>query len=76
VCRITALQVLADYTSTRLNLADPAVFRDLSRPMGAQDAHQRELVAQAAKRRARPAAIYHRARPAATAIRTDSNAFD
>ena len=59
--RITTLQVLADYTSTRLNLADPAVFRDLSRPMGAQDAHQRELVAQAAKRRARPAAICRRA---------------
>ena len=29
--------VLADYTSASLNLADPASFRDLSRPMGAQN---------------------------------------
>ena len=28
--------VLADYTSDELNLNDPATFRDLSRPMGAQ----------------------------------------
>ncbi|PHH54099.1 Beige -like protein 1 [Ceratocystis fimbriata CBS 114723] len=28
--------VLADYTSTELNLNDPATFRDLSKPMGAQ----------------------------------------
>ena len=28
--------VLADYESAALNLADPASFRDLSRPMGAQ----------------------------------------
>ncbi|KAF9879515.1 beige beach domain-containing protein [Colletotrichum karsti] len=28
--------VLADYTSEELNLSDPATFRDLSKPMGAQ----------------------------------------
>jgi hypothetical protein len=28
--------ILADYESKQLNLADPASFRDLSRPMGAQ----------------------------------------
>jgi beige protein homolog 1 len=28
--------VLADYTSAELNLGDPATFRDLSKPMGAQ----------------------------------------
>lgn len=28
--------VLADYSSASLNLADPAIYRDLSRPMGAQ----------------------------------------
>lgn len=38
--------VLSDYSSERLNLADPASFRDLSRPMGAQLEEQRELVAQ------------------------------
>ena len=37
--------VLSDYTSATLNLADPASFRDLSRPMGAQVEAQRELVA-------------------------------
>ena len=36
--------VLKDYTSDRLNLADPAVFRDLARPMGAQNEAQREVV--------------------------------
>ncbi|KAK0729868.1 hypothetical protein B0H67DRAFT_13762 [Lasiosphaeris hirsuta] len=30
--------VLADYTSEELNLDDPATFRDLSKPMGAQSA--------------------------------------
>jgi len=30
-------QVLADYTSETLDLADPASFRDLARPMGCQD---------------------------------------
>ncbi|WYZ39345.1 hypothetical protein EsH8_III_001259 [Colletotrichum jinshuiense] len=30
--------VLADYTSEELNLSDPATFRDLSKPMGAQTA--------------------------------------
>jgi hypothetical protein len=30
--------VLADYTSDELNLNDPATFRDLSKPMGAQSA--------------------------------------
>ena len=29
--------VLADYTSATLDLADPAVYRDLAKPMGAQD---------------------------------------
>ena len=29
--------VLADYTSETLDLTDPATFRDLSKPMGAQD---------------------------------------
>ena len=36
--------VLADYESASLNLADPAAFRDFSRPMGAQVEAQRELV--------------------------------
>jgi hypothetical protein len=37
--------VLADYASERLNLEDPASFRDLSRPMGAQSEPQaRECV--------------------------------
>ena len=36
--------VLSDYHSETLNLADPAVYRDLSRPMGAQVASQREVV--------------------------------
>ena len=36
--------VLSDYHSESLNLADPAVYRDLSRPMGAQVASQREVV--------------------------------
>jgi hypothetical protein len=36
--------VLKDYTSDSLNLADPAVFRDLARPMGAQNEVQREIV--------------------------------
>jgi Beige/BEACH domain len=31
-------QVLADYSSARLDLDDPASFRDLSKPMGALDA--------------------------------------
>ena len=39
-------QVLADYESATLNLADPATFRDLSRPMGAQLEAQRQLVQQ------------------------------
>jgi len=29
--------ILKDYTSAELNLSDPASFRDLSKPMGAQD---------------------------------------
>ena len=33
-------QVLADYASESLNLEDPAAFRDLSRPMGAQSPPQ------------------------------------
>ncbi|KAI2619611.1 beach-domain-containing protein [Hypoxylon sp. NC1633] len=32
--------VLADYTSEELNLDDPATFRDLSKPMGAQTARR------------------------------------
>ncbi|KAJ2992766.1 hypothetical protein NUW58_g2057 [Xylaria curta] len=32
--------VLADYTSDELNLEDPATFRDLSKPMGAQTARR------------------------------------
>ena len=36
--------VLSDYTSPQLNLADPSVFRDLSRPMGAQEEAQREEI--------------------------------
>ena len=36
--------VLADYTSEALDLHDPATFRDLSRPMGAQTEEQREVV--------------------------------
>ncbi|KAI0013823.1 beach-domain-containing protein [Xylariaceae sp. FL0662B] len=32
--------VLADYTSDELNLDDPATFRDLSKPMGAQTARR------------------------------------
>ena len=36
--------VLKDYTSKTLDLADPSVYRDLSRPMGAQVPEQRELV--------------------------------
>ena len=36
--------VLADYESATLNLADPAAFRDFSKPMGAQIEAQRELV--------------------------------
>ncbi|KAI1178927.1 beige/BEACH domain-containing protein [Nemania sp. FL0916] len=32
--------ILADYTSDELNLEDPATFRDLSRPMGAQTARR------------------------------------
>ncbi|KAH9888748.1 hypothetical protein F4778DRAFT_755179 [Xylariomycetidae sp. FL2044] len=32
--------VLADYTSDELNLNDPATFRDLSKPMGAQTARR------------------------------------
>ena len=38
--------VLADYESEALNLADPAAFRDFSRPMGAQVAEQAKLVQQ------------------------------
>ena len=36
--------VLADYESSSLTLADPASFRDLSKPMGAQVEAQRDLV--------------------------------
>ena len=36
--------VLADYTSETLDLADPATFRDLSKPMGAQRAAREEEV--------------------------------
>jgi len=36
--------VLRDYTSETLDLSDPAVYRDLSLPMGAQEPEQRELV--------------------------------
>lgn len=32
--------ILADYTSDELNLEDPATFRDLSKPMGAQTARR------------------------------------
>ncbi|RWA05054.1 hypothetical protein EKO27_g10050 [Xylaria grammica] len=32
--------ILADYTSEELNLEDPATFRDLSKPMGAQTARR------------------------------------
>ena len=32
--------VLADYSSPRLNLDDPATFRDLSRPIGALNAQR------------------------------------
>ncbi|KAI2632885.1 beige/BEACH domain-containing protein [Xylaria nigripes] len=32
--------ILADYTSNELNLEDPATFRDLSKPMGAQTARR------------------------------------
>lgn len=35
--------VLADYTSTELNLDNPASFRDLSKPMGAQNERRRQL---------------------------------
>ena len=45
-CTRTHAQVLADYESATLNLADPATFRDLSRPMGAQLEAQRQLVQQ------------------------------
>ena len=38
--------MLSDYASPTLNLADPAVFRDLSKPMGAQDPAQADLVRQ------------------------------
>lgn len=34
--------VIADYTSPQLDLRDPATFRDLKWPMGAQDPQQRE----------------------------------
>ncbi|CAN0545312.1 unnamed protein product, partial [Ectocarpus sp. 8 AP-2014] len=35
--------VLADYTSTELDLNNPASFRDLSKPMGAQNERRRQL---------------------------------
>ncbi|CAM9496985.1 unnamed protein product, partial [Ectocarpus fasciculatus] len=35
--------VLADYTSTELNLDNPASFRDLGKPMGAQNERRRQL---------------------------------
>lgn len=34
--------VLADYTSTELDLNNPASFRDLSKPMGAQNERRRQ----------------------------------
>ena len=34
--------ILSDYTSSELDLSDPAVFRDLSKPMGAQGAERAE----------------------------------
>ena len=36
--------VLRDYESSTLNLGDPRVYRDLSRPMGAQEEEQREII--------------------------------
>ena len=36
--RAACRQVVADYTSAELDLADPATFRDLAKPMGAQTA--------------------------------------
>ena len=37
--------VLADYESETLDLADPSVYRDLSKPMGAQtEDRRREFV--------------------------------
>ena len=36
--------ILRDYTSETLDLSDASVYRDLSRPMGAQEPEQRELV--------------------------------
>ena len=36
--------VVSDYSSQTLNLADPSSFRDLTRPMGAQNEDQREIV--------------------------------
>lgn len=35
--------VLADYTSTELDLDNPASFRDLSKPMGALNERRRKL---------------------------------
>ena len=36
--------VLSDYKSPTIDLSDPKVYRDLSRPMGAQVEEQRELI--------------------------------
>ena len=34
--------VLADYSSSTLDLSEPSTYRDLSKPMGAQVEEQRE----------------------------------
>lgn len=35
--------VIADYTSEELDLSDPATFRDLSKPMGAQSVERKRI---------------------------------
>lgn len=53
------LRLVSDYTSKKLDLDNPATFRDLSKPIGALDAERLEYFRWAQKQREGSDACIH-----------------